>query len=115
VAFIVVRNQLAQAVNHDRAFGPRADETHLAAQHVDELRQLVQVKPPQISAGGRDTGIIGQSPLRTGIRLGIFPHGTELKHFERLPAHPDAPLAVKNGSCRLEPNRSSNGQHERGR
>src|SRR5690606_28223402 len=47
VAYVVVGNVLDQVAHEERALGARADETQVAAQDVDELRQLVDSRAPQ--------------------------------------------------------------------
>src|SRR3982751_6345238 len=43
----VLRELLLELPDELRPLGPRADEGHLAAQHVTQLRQLVEAPPPQ--------------------------------------------------------------------
>ena len=85
---------------------PRADEAHLAAQHVPELRQLVEREPAQdarrrvVTRGS--SRILNSGPsasfarLELGLPLGrARDHRAELEHPELALAEPDAPVAVE--------------------
>ncbi len=79
----------------------RADERHLAAQHVDQLRQLVQREAPQLAADRRQARIIANLEQRAGrlvelfevclALLGVGVHRAELQAGER-------PLADADGA-----------------
>ena len=47
VAQHVLRDPLLELIDEVRPLGPRADQRHVAAQHVPELRHLVDVGPAQ--------------------------------------------------------------------
>ena len=84
--------------------GARPHQRHLAAQHVPELRQLVDTGLPQQSSETRDAGILldleGRSVLFVQrhqlrfARLGVGDHRAELQHHE-LPAAQTAPLLTE--------------------
>ena len=46
----VLRDAVLELFDEERPLGPRADDGHVAAQHVPELRQLVEVEPAQPAA-----------------------------------------------------------------
>ena len=48
--------------------GPRADDRHVAAQHVPELRQLVEVEAAQPAADRRRARVVVARPDRAGRR-----------------------------------------------
>jgi len=74
----VAGNLLAQVREDIRLLGARADEVHVAAQDVDELRQLVQPVFPQHSAERRYAGVIGLGP-HLGVSVRPVPaHRAEL-------------------------------------
>ncbi len=66
-----------------RHLGPRADQAHVAAQHVDELRQLVELGGGAGSAPARRDARVGaDGDRRAGVR-GAVAHGAELVDAER--------------------------------
>ena len=85
---------------------PRADQRHLAAQHVDEVRQLVERRAPQPSRRARvmraSPGVDGQAGAH---RLGAGDHRAQLVELERPAAQADAALPVDRVAVRLEPDR----------
>ena len=67
-----------------------ANDGHIPPQHIEELRQLVQRRPPQEMTYARDTFVILRSlPC---IRLVIHHHRPELQADERLVIQPTPPL-----------------------
>ena len=75
---------------------PRADEAHVAAEHVPELRQLVEARAPQEAADARHPRVvaslnIGSLEARRTDELGepllgVGHHRPELEHPERPPS-----------------------------
>src|SRR4030095_10507826 len=95
VTLAVVRDALVQ-LGHE--FGPlrtRADEAHLPAQHVEDLRQLVDPRQPDDRAEARDAAVVLLGPLRLAVRLRVLAHAAELQQAERLGVLSDAPWAVE--------------------
>src|SRR5579884_3517114 len=66
-----------------RRLWPRADQAHLASQHVDELRQLIHLRQAQ-NASNRGNPGIGCPGNRGPHTLGAYAHRSELIHAERL-------------------------------
>src|SRR3546814_5616359 len=91
----VVADLAFELVDELRALGPRADEAHLAAQHVEELRQLVQPRLADERADAGHSVVVGGRPARHAIALGIGAHATKLDQAETLPALADAHLDRK--------------------
>src|SRR3546814_4689133 len=91
----VVADRAFELVDELRALGPRADEAHLAAQHVEELRQLVQPRLADERADAGHAVVVGGRPARHAIALGIGAHATKLDQAETLPALADAHLPVQ--------------------
>src|SRR5262249_58518160 len=60
----VIRNVLAEQGQVRDGVRPRPDQVHVAAQDVDELRQLVEPEPPQPVADARDPILILLDPFR---------------------------------------------------
>src|SRR5205814_7364380 len=87
-------------VGHER---PRPDEAHLAANHVDELGQLVQIGAAKEAAHTRDAWVLGHLEEALGAlvarhelrlhRVGAVVHRAELEDPEGLAVAADAPLA----------------------
>ena len=88
-----------------RALGARTHQAHLAAQHVDDLRQLVEMESAQHPAHGRRARIARLRPHRPGPPLGILGHGAELQHRENPSAAPQPGLAVQHAATVLQPDR----------
>src|ERR1019366_6643274 len=98
-----------------RKRGTRADQAHLAANHVDQLRQLVEAEAAQNPPNRRDAIVTGQlehlrvapGPVTGGGPIldpaldilamrrigGGNAHRAQLEHLERIAAHTDALLA----------------------
>jgi hypothetical protein len=101
-------------------FGPGADQAHLAAQHVDELRQLVERGAPEPSSNRR-AAIVVLHPAGCGARRGReplrlrapFPHRAELEHREFLAVPPDSALAIKEGTRRAHLHQEGDGDQHR--
>src|SRR6185503_1027506 len=94
----VPAGHLLVLVDDERA---RTDQAHLAAQHVDELRELVERRPPQEPPDARDPRVVGD--LEKAARLvaveqldlallGVAAHGPELDDPEAGVAATDACL-----------------------
>src|SRR4051812_21055047 len=80
----------------------RAHEAHLALEHVQELRQLVERAAPQQPADVRDARIVGDLEQALSglilllklipVSLGADVHRAELEHLEQLAVTADARL-----------------------
>ena len=90
VAGHVVGDRLRELLDEHRPLRPRADQAHVAPQHVEQLRQFVEVRRAQDRAEPRLARVVRRRHLRA-VRLGIDPHRAELQHHER-PAVQPAPL-----------------------
>ena len=62
---------------------PRADQRHLAAQHVDEVRQLVERGAAQERADARDARVAGVDREPRADVLRAVDHRAQLEHVER--------------------------------
>src|SRR5438128_4230315 len=81
----------------------RADEAHLASQHVPQLRELIKARPPQERADTRDPRVAGHlvdraarllthqaaDERRVRLRIRVGAHRAELRHTERAPEAAD--------------------------
>ncbi|MNN76345.1 hypothetical protein D3C81_1927200 [compost metagenome] len=72
----------------------RAHHGHLAAQHVQELRQLVQAGAAQEGAHARHAGVAGRGLGHAGVR--VRHHRPELEDVERLAVHAEPSLPEQN-------------------
>src|SRR5262249_18311987 len=96
------RDLLVELLDKIRALGARPDKAHLAAQNVDELRDLVDAGPADEISYPGDTRIAFLRPLRRAILLGVLPHRTELDDLECAPVLAHSLLRIKDRSRRFE-------------
>ena len=100
---LVVRNRMR----------PRADQAHAAAQHVEELRQLVERGAPQEAPDGRDARVV---PRRLAYRV-VLQHGhrAELEDRELAAVESVAALPEQHRSRRRAPDEDDDcGGHGQG-
>src|SRR5215470_9210543 len=84
VAEHVAGHGLAEPLDEDRPLRTRPHHAHLAAQHVDELGQLVEAEAPEEGAEPSAARVAGVGPHRARAPLGVGLHGAELQHVEGL-------------------------------
>ena len=104
VAQHVLRNLVLELLDEVRPLGPRPDDRHVAAQHVPELRQLVEVRAAQEAcraASRADRRSL--RPHRPGLALGVVVHRAELDDRERLAVEAHPLLAVEHRAARGQP------------
>src|SRR5262245_58415068 len=104
MALRVERDLLAQLLDEEGAFGARADEAHLAAQDVDELRNLVNAGFANEGADAGNSGIATLRPLRPSVLFGVLPHRAKLDDLEDAPVLADPFLRVKDRPGRFQLN-----------
>ena len=101
--------------------GPRTDQAHLAAQDVDQLRQLVDLEPAHPRPGAGDPRVAGRGDGGAAPRA----HRADLHHFEQLAVLADAGLTEEpvvagrdrgdhpgNGHDRREHHQHDGGDHD---
>ena len=81
----------------------RPDQGHLAAQHVDQLRQLVQAGAAQPASDRGDPRVVGARLHEP--RAGVVAHGAELQQLEHIVVEALARLAEQGGTGRVQPDR----------
>jgi hypothetical protein len=90
--------ELLEEHRPDRA---RADEAHVAAQHVDELRNLVKLRGLEPLADRRELGLGPADELLAEVRaepaFGVAAQRPELQHREDASTAPDSLAAVEDG------------------
>src|SRR5215208_616006 len=83
----------------------RTDDPHLAAQHVDQVRQLVERITAQEPADPRHPRVLRRDGGADPDRVDPLAHGAELEQVEDDAVLADAPLPVEDRSRRFEPDR----------
>src|SRR3954466_12780209 len=83
----IAADQLGEMIVVSRCMRARSDNRHLAFQHIEELRQLVDARLAQPRANGRDALVAayGLLDVCTIIENG---HGAELEDLEFLAVEP---------------------------
>src|SRR3954447_10332312 len=86
----VLRDPVLELLEEIRTLGPWPDDRHVAAEHVPELRQLVDVETPQPLAHGRAPRVVVACPHWSAFVLRPLVHRAELVDLERaaVEAHP---------------------------
>ena len=106
VAQHVARDLAAELLDEDRPLGTRPDEAHVAAQHVPELRQLVEAGAAQEGAEARAARVVAAPSRPAPSRcLGVGAHRAELEHVEDAAVEPHALLAVEDRAGGGQPDR----------
>lgn len=103
--------------------GPRSHEAHLAAQHVDHLRHLVQRGLPQDATHGRDPrvglrlegGSAGLVEVVRHVAVSVRAHAAQLVHAELPAALADPVLPVDGRRARGDDDREAGEQQQRRR
>jgi len=85
---------------------PRSYNTHIALEHIPELRDLIQGQASKESTQPRQTLLIGE---QVALFIPKIKHGAKLIHHKRLSVKPGAHLAKDH----RRPHRQSNGQGHR--
>ena len=75
---------------------PRADEAHLAHEHVPELWQLVELRPREPAAEAREPCVVGGGECRASSAVVHLP---KLQHRELGAVEADPPAAEEDGSA----------------
>src|SRR5881275_2289653 len=80
----------------------RADDRHVAADDVPELRQLVEAQPSEDTPALRDARVAAVDGEPGSLLLGADHHGAQLQELEVGAASADADLLVEDGPAVLE-------------
>jgi N-acetylglucosaminyl-diphospho-decaprenol L-rhamnosyltransferase len=100
MAEVVVGDIGAEPLDEDRPLGSWANQAHLALEDVEELGQLVDIRPAQPGADPGTAVVGGRGPDRPGCPLGVALHASELEHLEEPPPLPDPLLHVEDRPAR---------------
>src|SRR5215469_7339413 len=87
---LVMRNRLGELGCEERALRPWADQRHITAYHVEQLRQFIEMSRPQPTTDMRAV-VVGHGPFRVGIHWAV--NGPELHdlHDPAAVRHPILP------------------------
>ena len=96
-----------------RPLRARADQAHVALEHAEELRQLVDAGHPHEAAHARDAVVAGGGPARLAVFLGVLPHAAELHDLEGLAVLAHAFLPVEHRAAAVELDDQCGQQHDR--
>src|SRR5215203_5721909 len=100
VAEHVLRDAVLELLDEIGPLRPWTDQRHVAAKHVPELRELVEIELPQPPPDRRASRIIVSRPHRAGVVFGPRVHRAELVDVEGLAVEPHALLGIENGAGR---------------
>ncbi|KAG0773304.1 hypothetical protein G6F22_014986 [Rhizopus arrhizus] len=87
------------------------DDGHVAHQHVQELRQLIQAGAPQEAADAGNAGIVA-GRLRDRAMFLMHGHGAELVDVEHLAVHAQPRLGKENGATGRQLHHQGDGDHQ---
>ena len=94
---------------------PRADDAHVALEHVDQVRQLVERPAPQQRADARDARVALVDRQARAHLLGAGHHRAQLQQVELHAVLADPALAVDRGPAARELDRRRREREERRR
>ena len=100
--------ELPLVLHHVRA---RPDHTHVAEQHIEELRELVHAQPPQPAAPAVNAIILRRGLPRFVII--VHAHRAELENLENLSVFAHAVLTEEKRPRRIDALDDRNHRHER--
>src|SRR5438477_902023 len=78
----VLGDALLELLHERRPLRARADQAHVPEHDVDELRELVEVEPPQPDPERRAARVLGRGPDRPRVPLRLVDHRPELVYLE---------------------------------
>src|SRR3954454_24395589 len=90
-----------------RERGARADEAHVAADDIPQLRDLVERQSPQHTTDPRDAWIALVHRVAGSFTLGADSHRAQLDELEARAAQADSPLPIEDGTAVVELDRDS--------
>src|SRR5688572_19089978 len=94
VAQHVLRDAVLELLDEERPFRPRADDRHIAAEDVEELRQFVEIEPSQPASDWRRPRVVLARPDGAGGVFRAQVHRTEFVDVEGLAIEAHALLPV---------------------
>jgi hypothetical protein len=103
---VIIRIQ--RQISHEQR--PRADDTHVAAQHIEQLGQLVDRCRSQPSAERRETAVVGQQ-IPLGVAL--VDHAAKFQQPEWPIVETGANLSKKHGMSEARANQHGDDEQQR--
>src|SRR5215204_792554 len=100
VAQHVLRDAVLELLDEVGTFWSWSDDRHVAAQHVPELRQLVEVEPAQEAADPGSARVVVSGPDGAGVVFRAHVHRAELVDVERLAVETHPLLLVEHRAGR---------------
>ena len=97
--------------NVSRHLGSRADEAHVADQHVPKLGQLIQLGPAQETPDPGNSRVMFRGDRQPQL-VGVDHHGTEFPDAEGPAKLTHADLTIENGAAVRELDQQANQQAE---
>ena len=91
---VIIRDRLAELFHKFGPFGPGSNNVHFTAQHVQELRELVETALPEEPAYRCDPFIVHGCPDRPCMGFGILIHRMKVIHWKT------SYHVVRNALCR---------------
>lgn len=124
---VVVRDKVAVSYDFLLHDGARSDEAHLAANDVEDLRELVEARTTEKMPDARDAGIVFEFkiplPFFAGLRilrevlretgLRVLHHGAKLIAGKRPPIPPDASMRKNHRAGIVDIDRDGDAHHHR--
>ena len=107
----VQRNLVAELLDKMRDFRTRSDDAHIAFQHVDELRKLVDGQLANQRAEESPAVVLVGRPCAVLAVIGL--HTAEFEHFKRLFIFADAGLREENRVMRGQAHADCRDEHQR--
>src|SRR5438552_1511886 len=109
MALIVIWNGVGELAGVFAHFRTRPHNGHLAAQHIEDLRQFVQTRPSQKAAEARNSKVSRACPIASGLSG----HGAEFANPEYSSVASDAILTEEHRRSGIRVNRKCDNRYER--
>src|SRR5262245_50463261 len=110
----VIGDLLLELFDEDRSLRPRPDQTHLAANDVDQLWQFIDPQFANPPADASHARIALDGPNRA-VRFGVYVHRAKLDDPKYGVMESDPLLQVEGGAARIEFDSQRSQQHQRRR
>ena len=101
MAKIEIRNPRFEQLDEIWPLRPQADETHLAAEHIPQLRQFIEPALAKKRANVCDAIVVLLGPCWPDMPFGILSHRAEFMDHETAAEQSDALLAEDRTSGRV--------------
>ena len=109
----IARHFLPEFFYKEWTFRPRPHHRHIAFQHIEKLRQLIDAGFAHKSAPFRLAGVIFGGPLFPFFLIGLHMHRAKLIHHKMFPVQPHPFLMKHHRAGRSQLNHDNRQQHQR--